>query len=80
MVTKYLRAVYASLLLTTGCNLWDFSDCRSSEIGECILYGWPDRVQERLELRASLVYQLENPLWRAKEAFGCGDGIEKCVV
>ncbi len=76
MVTKYLRAVYTSLLLTTGCNLWGFSDCRVTEIGECILNGRPDRVEERREAKAHLIHRMRNHLWDGNvyEAFGCGDG------
>ena len=76
MVTKYLRAVYASLLLTTGCDLWDFSDCRFTEMGECILNGRPDRAEERREAKAHLIYQMKDHLldWKEAESFGCGDG------
>ena len=76
MVTQYLRAVYASLLLTTGCSFWDFSDCRVTEIGECILNGRPNRVEERREAKAHIIYDMQEHLWNSNvaESFGCGYG------
>ena len=76
MIQKYLRAASVSFLLSTGCDLWDFSDCRVTEMDECILYGRPDRLQERLEAKGHLIYQMKNHLWSSKvaESFGCGDG------
>lgn len=71
---QYLRALSASLLM--GCSMWDFSDCRVSEMGECILYGRPRRVDERMQTKGFLVYQMQDHYWNHKinESFGCGDG------
>jgi|SRR3989338_5800123 len=76
MIQKYLRAAYASIVLSTSCSMWDFSDCGITDIPYCVMNGRSERQDERLHTKGFMIYQMKDHLWnsRTQEYFGCGDG------